>query len=329
LNLEARLLRCWYEGRGGCLLLLPLSWLFAALAALRRAWHTWRGPARLPVPVIVVGNITVGGTGKTPLVLWLVERLRAAGRRPGVISRGYGGAAGVPVEVRPDSAPAVAGDEPLLVARRGLCPVWIGRRRHAAGLALLAAHPEVDVIVSDDGLQHYALARDIELAVVDGRRGFGNGRRLPAGPLREPVARLAEVDAVVINGEGGIPAPGVPVYPMRLVAGGLYNLARPSWHEPASYFVGQRAHAVAAIGNPARFFALLDQLGITAAAHAFPDHHPFRADDLPAGTVIMTEKDAVKCAAFGREDLWVLPVDAEVSEGLEQQILAKLETRHG
>ncbi|MFA5082165.1 MAG: tetraacyldisaccharide 4'-kinase [Hydrogenophilaceae bacterium] len=329
MSLEARLLRCWYSGRGWCWVLIPFSLLFWLVSRLRRAFYSLRPVDRMPIPVIVVGNIAVGGTGKTPLVLWLVEHLRGAGHRPGVISRGYAASAREAVEVGPDSDPAVVGDEPVLIARRGRCPVWVGRRRTEAGSDLLRAHPEVDVIVSDDGLQHYALARDMEIVVVDGRRGFGNGLLLPAGPLREGRSRLGSVDAVVVNGDGAMTGSGVPVYAMRLAGGRIYKLNEPSRTEAPGYFAGRPVHAVAAIGNPSRFFESLDRQGIAAVPHAFPDHHPFRPDDLPGGTVIMTEKDAVKCAAFGHDDIWVFAVDAEVSEGLEQQVLAKLDAHHG
>lgn len=262
-------------------------------------------------------------------MIWLVERLRAAGHRPGVISRGYGAAADAAVAVRGDSDPARVGDEPVLIARRTGCPVWVGRRRRVAAQALLYACPEVDVIVSDDGLQHYALARDVEVVVVDGRRGLGNGLLLPAGPLREPAARLAKADALVVNGPQLARTYRLPTYAMQLVAGQFYNLAAPDRRVGPEYFDGRVVHAVAAIGHPERFFDALEALGLAGIRHAFPDHHAFQAGDLPAGAVVMTEKDAVKCAAFGREDIWVLPVDAHVSDGLERQVLEKLVTHHG
>jgi len=303
--------------------------LFGGIGRLRRLFHSLRPSRRLPVPVIVVGNISVGGTGKTPLVLWLVERLRAAGYRPGVISRGYGAHGRSAAAVAPEDDPVVVGDEPILIARRGACPVWVAKRRLDAGLGLLGAHPEVDVIVADDGLQHYALPRDLEIAVVDGQRGFGNGLLLPAGPLREGRSRLASVDAVVVNGANPRLEFDAPTFVMRLNGGRLYRLDRPEVDETPGYFASRPVHAVAAIGNPSRFFEALGRLGIPITPHAFPDHHRFRPDELPAGTVIMTEKDAVKCVAFGREDIWVYAVDAEVSEGLEQIILKKLDAHHG
>lgn len=330
------LARCWF-GRGPAWLrwslapLYPLSLLFRVLVALRRALYRvgLLKAVRLPVPVIVVGNLSVGGSGKTPLALALVDWLRQAGYVPGLISRGYGGRAREVMPVRPDSDPALVGDEPVLLARRAGCPVWIGRRRGQAGQQLLAFHPEVDVILTDDGLQHYALARDMEIVVVDGERGFGNGRLLPAGPLREPLSRLAEVDAVVINGGAGSLSFPVPAFSMALAGHSLVNLARPDLVVPPSHFRGGKVHALAGIGNPDRFFARLTALGLEIEPRSFPDHHGFVAADLPPGTVIMTEKDAVKCAAFGRPDAWFLAVDAEVDGGLNTLLLTVLKARHG
>ncbi len=309
-----------------------LAALFIALVHLRRLAYRHRllPVHRLAVPVIVVGNISVGGTGKTPLVLWLVRVLKQAGWRPGIISRGYGGRSKGPCPVRPDSDPAEVGDEPLLLARRARVPVWIGRRRALAGKGLLAAHPEVNVLIADDGLQHYALARDLEIAVVDGERRFGNGWPLPAGPLRELPSRLNTVDAVVVH--GGEPHwLGVcpPVYRMRLEPTRLYHLRDPGRTLPLSWLNGRRLHAVAGIGHPERFFALLRALGAEVEPHAFADHHPFTGRDLPHGTVVMTEKDAVKCAAFGRADDWVLEVDASVDSGLQTYVCNRLMLDHG
>jgi tetraacyldisaccharide 4'-kinase len=334
LTVAERLAACWYgDAAGGrwCRWLLPLALLFRAAAALRRVLYAraWLPAARMPVPVLVVGNITAGGTGKTPLVIWLAARLRAAGHRPGVISRGYGGRAAAPRAVDPDSDPAVVGDEPLLLARRTGCPVWIGRQRAPAAKALLAAHPEVDVLLCDDGLQHYALARDLEIAVLDGARGLGNGLPLPAGPLRESVGRLDRVDAIVLNGPGDRQAVQVPQFSMRLVGARFRNLCDPGREEPAAFFSGRDVHVLAGIGNPARFFQAVSALGVQARRRAFPDHHRFGPEDLPAGCVIMTEKDAVKCAPFAHADVWMLPVDAEVDPGLETLILDSLESRHG
>ncbi|MEW5786422.1 MAG: tetraacyldisaccharide 4'-kinase [Pseudomonadota bacterium] len=318
------LARCWYGDcpagwRLAVLLLLPFSLLFFMLAGLRRLAyrHGLRASQRLPVPVIVVGNLTAGGAGKTPLTLALVDLLRRSGWQPGVISRGHGADTRVPRPVLADSTADQVGDEPLLIARRSGAPVWVGRRRAQAGQALLAAHPEVNVLVADDGLQHLALARDVELVVVDGERGFGNGLPLPAGPLREPISRLASVSAVVVNGGPGCAGDyPVPCFAMALVGHHFVNLVHPEWRVAAGHFRG-RVHALAGIGHPQRFFRRLAELGLDVDPHPFPDHHAYVAADLPPGTVLMTEKDAVKCAAFARDDCWFLAVDAEVEGGLK------------
>lgn len=319
-------------GWPGQLWRLPLAGLFVVLAGLRRQAYRHRllPVHRLPVPVIVVGNISVGGTGKTPLTLWLVRSLLLAGWRPGIISRGYGGSEIGPAPVHVDSDPAEVGDEPLLLARCAGVPVWIARRRVQAGRGLLGAHPEVNVLVADDGLQHYALDRDIEIAVVDGVRRFGNGWPLPAGPLREMPGRLDTVDAVVVHGgDGGWLQVQAPVYRMHLEPTRLHHLRDPGRTQPLDWLTGRRVHAVAGIGHPERFFALLRRLGAEVEPHVFPDHHAYSAGDLPPGTVVMTEKDAVKCAGFARPDAWVLEVDAVVDPGLQTRIFHLLAPRHG
>lgn len=323
----------WYRISPLHLGLWPLSLMFAALAALRRGLYRAGVLAvtRLPVPVIVVGNINVGGTGKTPLVIWLAQWLRGRGYRPGIVCRGYGGSAGSPQRAAADSDPGVVGDEAVLLARRCGCPVWVGARRAAAARALLAAHPECDAVISDDGLQHYALARDVEIAVIDGERGFGNGMLLPAGPLREPLQRLARVDALVVNGAALFPRivlpSGVPAFEMTLGGRTFYAPLNPARHAGPEQFAGQRVHAVAAIGNPRRFFNHLRELGISLTCRPFPDHHAFEAADLDcanADAVLMTEKDAVKCERFGSEKFWALRIDAEVDLALGELILRKL-----
>lgn len=308
-------------------LLLPLNGLFVLGAAYKRRSTQ---AVRLPVPVIVVGNITVGGAGKTPLTIALALALRERGYRPGIVSRGYGGSNSTPRAVAVDADPAEVGDEPLLLARHTGVPVWVGRDRAAAGQALLAAHPEVDVLLCDDGLQHYRLARDVELAVFD-RRGAGNGWRLPLGPLREPLARLAEVDAVVSNGPvaAGLVAP-VPLFEMHLRPGEFLSLADAAVHCPKEAFFGKRLHAVAGIGDPQRFFNTLRGLGLRFEAHPFPDHHAYSADDLdfgPDAVLLMTEKDAVKCSALTAAEIWVLPVVAELPPALIDLIQEKLRGR--
>lgn len=324
--------RQWQRRGIGSLLLLPLAAVFGLVGAARRACyrHGLLRSARLPVPVIVVGNIAVGGTGKTPLVLWLCDALIRLGHRPGIITRGYRGSATQPSAVPPDGDAAYYGDEAVLLAQHSGCPVWVGRRRAAAGRALLAAHPACDILVSDDGLQHYALARDFEIAVVDGTREHGNGRLLPAGPLREPVSRLATVDAVVVNGAAPANDAERPHYRMDLVGDQLVRLREPAHRMPVSALRGRPVHAVAGIGNPARFFAHLERLGLDVMPHPFPDHHPYAAQDfafVDGAPVVMTEKDAVKCIPHAGDDWWVLPVAARVDAGLVPQLLRTLENR--
>ncbi|HZX32565.1 MAG TPA: tetraacyldisaccharide 4'-kinase, partial [Rhodocyclaceae bacterium] len=283
---------------------------------------------RLPVPVIVVGNITVGGAGKTPLTLWLAGELLRRGRHPGIVSRGYGGGAREPRPVPVDADPGVVGDEPLLLARRSGVPVWVGGDRAAAARALLAAHPAVDVILCDDGLQHYRLGRDAEVAVFDGR-GPGNGWRLPMGPLREPLSRLASVDAVVCNGLAGLATP-VPRFDMVLRPGNFHALGDSQVVCAADELKGKPLHAVAGIGDPDRFFRTLEGLGLQFSHHPFPDHHAYCAADLnfgPDAAVLMTEKDAVKCAGFAAGEAWVLPVEADVSPALVDTLLEKISGR--
>ena len=308
-------------------LLAPLAAVYSALAATNRARAR---PERLPVPVIVVGNLTVGGAGKTPLTIWLAGQLRTRGWRPGIVSRGYGSDHAEARPVTGGSLPAEVGDEPILLRRRSGVPVWVGNDRVAAGRALLAASPEVNVILCDDGLQHYRLARDVELAVFDGR-GAGNGWCLPAGPLREPLARLAGVAAVVCNGlpDERIPA-ALPRFDMRLQPGAFYRLDDPRQVCAAGDLAGRRLHALAGIGDPGRFFRTLEALGLSCTHHPFPDHHAYCASDLAFasnGVLLMTEKDAVKCVGLTAGETWVLPVDAELAPALVDLILEKLRGR--
>lgn len=315
----------WYRrAHPVSLLLLPLSWLYC-LVALGRRWayrRGWLRSHRLPVPVIVVGNLSVGGTGKTPLVLWLTELLRREGWQPGIVLRGYGGTSpSWPRRVTPQSDPGQVGDEAVLLARRSACAVAAGPDRLAAA-ALLLGEAGCDIIVSDDGLQHYRLQRDLELLVVDAARGFGNRRCLPAGPLREPIARARHVDLILCNGgpcEGG--------EPMELVPGPAVNLRDARLTQSLDDWRGRRVTAVAGIGNPARFFAMLRQAGLELDERPYPDHHRFQArdaEDWPAGPVLMTEKDAVKCAAFARTDHWYVPVEARLDSGSERRLLERL-----
>jgi tetraacyldisaccharide 4'-kinase len=334
MRLSDRLEAAWYAPRVTPLaaLLAPAALLYAAIVALRRIGYRagLLRTERLPVPVVVVGNVTVGGTGKTPLVRALADALQADGFRPGLVSRGYGGASAAPRAVTADDDPRVVGDEPLLLAATGL-PVWIARNRPAAVRALLAAHPDRDVVIADDGLQHYALPRAFEIAVVDSGRALGNGLMLPAGPLREPAARLGEVDAVVRVVPWGSPLPASPDRGRDSVTAHeplpWVNLARPdAVADPEAWRRGP-VHAVAGTGNPGRFFDLLRTLGLAPVRHAFPDHHAFTPADIAfpgAVAVLMTEKDAVKCRAFADERCWYLPIRARVDPALVALIEEKL-----
>ena len=339
-------MRAWFDSEwqklgGGALIFLPLTVIFAAAVALRRMLYRARIlPAwRASVPVIVVGNISVGGTGKTPLALAILDLLQRRGWNPGVIARGYGRVPpgehdprGV-VRVYPDIAtPELFGDEPVLIARRSRVPEYVSPDRPAAARALLAAHPEVDVLVSDDGLQHYALARDVELAVVDGERRFGNGLMLPSGPLREPVSRLKSVDAVVVNGGAlaGLESPGRRTFAMHLASERFSRLASNQDLAPAEFGLmarGRQVVAVAGIGNPQRFFDHLAALGVQAQTRAFDDHYHYQPGDLKlpgAEIVVMTEKDAVKCAAFADARMWFLRVEASLPADFDDFLLTRL-----
>ncbi len=312
MSLATRLPQIWYGAASPPLWLRALVPVYRGLRASHRAPYAlgWRKPVRLPVPVVVVGNVTVGGTGKTPLVIALVDALRARGHTPGVISRGYGASASTPRLIDDDSDAASFGDEPVLIAQASGAPVAVGRNRVAAAKLLLARHA-CDVIVADDGLQHYPLFRNVEICVIDGARRFGNGLLLPAGPLREPLTRLDRVDFRICN--DGVAHAGE--IPMRLVGDTAVALGDASRNRSLREFAGQRVHAVAGIGNPARFFSMLRAAGIDAIEHAFPDHHVFSQTDLAFGDelpVLMTQKDAVKCRAFAGAALWYVPVCAEL-----------------
>ncbi|WP_110664902.1 tetraacyldisaccharide 4'-kinase [Salinicola halophilus] len=321
-----RLERAWYRDAGWLSLLTPLEALYRWLARRRRERfeNGRRTIWRAPVPVIIVGNLTVGGTGKSPLVARLVRDLEAAGWQPGIVSRGYGGkAASYPLLVTSDTSVAESGDEPLMLAQQTGVAVAVAPDRPRAARALLE-RCGCDILVSDDGLQHYALGRTLELVVVDGRRGLGNRRCLPRGPLREPVARLDEFDALI--GNGGFEAidardgVGVPRFDMRIVprqwrhlaSGRVLPISSPPFGE-------QPVEALAGIGHPQRFFDTLTALGVNHRPHAFGDHHRFAPEDLPAGRgpVVMTAKDGVKCQSWADERCWVLDVEAELDDAFD------------
>jgi tetraacyldisaccharide 4'-kinase len=321
--------RLWYGRRRFVWPLLPLSALFCAGVWLRRQayFRGWLRRVRLEVPVVVVGNIVVGGAGKTPLVAWLANYVAEAGWRPGIVSRGYGGRSREwPRDVTAESDAAEVGDEPVLLARRCPCPVAVGPDRVSAARRLVELHG-CNLIVCDDGLQHYALERDVEVVVLDGVRRFGNGCCLPAGPLREPPSGLRRSGVVSVC-NGGVPGPGE--LGMRLAPGALWNLRSPGTSSTLGEFAGREVHAVAGIANPARFFGMLEAAGMRIHRHPYPDHHRFLmrdidfADCLP---VLMTEKDAVKCSSFADRRHWAVPVAAIPDPALGQVVLDRLRAR--
>ncbi len=321
--MQALVNKIWYEGHPLRWLLLPFSVLFALITAIRRSLFRLglKSQTALPVPVIVVGNITVGGSGKTPTVIYLIELLRQQGFNPGVISRGYGvDIQGVKVVTTADSAAAV-GDEPAMIVARTDVPMVVGAKRVDTAKALLAEFA-VDVIICDDGLQHYALGRDIELVVIDGKRGLGNQHLLPAGPLREGAWRLNQVDFVVVNGG---PAQANQ-YEMQLSPSAVLpvNPKAEAMFDPTQPVV-----AMAGIGHPARFFETLTQQGIQLAlCHGFDDHQAYDKHVLcelaASRPLMMTEKDAVKCRDFAQENWWYLAVDAKLSPQFDQQLLSRV-----
>ena len=317
-------MKFWY-GRGAVAWLLwPASLVFFFLVLTRRSlyWLRLLKSEHPGIPVIVVGNITVGGTGKTPLVIWIAEFLRSKGWSPAIISRGYGAKVVTPRAATLASEAAEVGDEPIVLARRSGCPVWVGPDRVQVAAALRAAQPEVNVLVLDDGLQHYRLRRDIEIAVVDSR-GLGNGFLLPAGPLREPRFRLRSVDAVVAHGNFA-----AKDFAMSLAGDELHRMTDARERRPLKAFAGQKVHAAAGIGDPNRFFLHLARAGIKVIPHPFPDHHPFSERDLEFDDglpVILTEKDAVKLRRAARPDWWVLPVSARLDPGFGAWLLRKLD----
>ena len=330
MSIAERLLQAWYSGHPLLLLLRPLEWLYRWVVGRRRkAFLAGQGDIyRAPVPVIVVGNITLGGTGKTPLILWLIEHCRARGLRVGVVSRGYGAQPpSLPWRVQAHHTATISGDEPLLIVQRTGVSLMIDPDRGRAVRELLANEP-LDLILSDDGLQHYRLARDLELVLLDAARGLGNRRCLPAGPLREPVERLQSVDALLSNGAA---ADTPESFALQLQPAALVNLVSAQAVGLDHFPSGQALHALAGIGNPQRFFKTLEGLHWRPVAHAFADHAEFSAQALafsPSLPVVMTEKDAVKCRAFAADDWFYLAVDAVPSATFiawfDQQLLRLL-----
>ncbi|HET6724435.1 MAG TPA: tetraacyldisaccharide 4'-kinase [Gammaproteobacteria bacterium] len=326
-RLENSLLSTWYAHKRPPFGLQLLAHLFRGTSALRRGAyaHGVLPSRRVSVPVVVVGNITVGGSGKTPLTIWLAQALAERGIHPGIVTRGYGGNARQwPRDVLPTSSAGEVGDEAVLLARAARCPVVAGPDRAAAAARLLD-HTPVDVILADDGLQHYALARDFEIAVIDGERGLGNGWALPAGPLREPVARLDRVDAIVIKGGADkIAIPGA--LSMALALCDAQSIAGDE-RRPLASFRGTPVHAVAGIGNPEQFFAALRAAGLDIVPHPLPDHAALTLDDVEfedERPVLMTEKDAVKLPAVFGGQLWVVPAEAQLPKAEADDLLTRI-----
>jgi tetraacyldisaccharide 4'-kinase len=330
--MRGALTRLWYGNARAAALLAPLAALYGAATRLRRRAYEL-GLLRaygVGCSVIVVGNLTVGGTGKTPLVAWLARQLQAQGYRVGIVSRGYGSRARAARLVDANSTWEEVGDEPLWLAQSTGCMTAVGTDRVAAGRLLSARG--INVIVSDDGLQHLRLLADCRIAVVDGERGFGNGRLLPAGPLREPIGALRHADAVVVNGAelgATLSASDAPLIKMQLVLSAVLALAGGA-RRTLECFRGTRVHAVAGIGHPARFFRALRACGIEVIEHAFADHHALVASELEFGDdlpVLMTEKDAVKCRSLADARLWCVPVTVQMTDAHSQELLARVTGR--
>ena len=345
----------WYRRNIISYILLPFSFVYRMFISLRRSYYKYFSSAKFSVPIVVVGNITVGGAGKTPLVIYLIEILKDHGYRPGVISRGYGRKIKIDsIDVTSESKVEEVGDEALLILRHAKCPIVIGSDRLIAAKKLLEVY-NCNVIISDDGLQHYALPRYIEIAVVDAQIEFGNGFCLPAGPLREPISRLRQVGFIVKNFNTDLPSdrskycgsrrPSLETqrgklqpalsdsveHSMVLESTGFHNLKNSAYVKTAEGFKGQVIHAVAGIGNPKKFFQILRQLGLTIIEHPFPDHHMFRLDDFPFKNeiVIMTEKDAVKCDTIANENFWYMEAKAKPSDKFVDVLLKRLKEFHG
>ena len=314
----------WYTQKKPLWYLLPISYLYLLLVKLRQYYYRFFFKIKkISVPVVIIGNITVGGTGKTPLVIYLSTLLKEAGFKPGIISRGYKGKHQSPTIVEETSDPLLVGDEALLIKQKTKCPMVVGKNRSAAAKKLVDEYP-IDIILSDDGLQHYALARDLEIAVIDSTRQFGNGAYLPVGPLREPVSRLKTVDFVIVNNGTNL---SLTPYSLSYLPNSLFQINNPENTLKWEDLKGKTVHAVAGIGNTDRFFSLLIEQGLTIIPHPYPDHHFFQAKDIEFSDdnyVIMTEKDAVKCCFLSNDRHFALAIDASVSKDFEKAFLTRL-----
>ncbi len=316
--------KIWYKTHPLRWLLSPLSALFRIITVFLRSYYRLSLCTRqsVSVPVIIIGNISIGGTGKTPFVIWLAKQLQQHGFTPGIISRGYGGASkNYPLLVNNNSDPVSVGDESIIIARHTGCPMAVSPKRTEA-LTILFEQSDCDIIISDDGLQHYSLARDMEIIVVDAERRFGNKCCIPAGPLRESLSRLQNVDFIVYNG-----TTNNDLFNMILSANYAFNLLNPSIIKYLTEFSGSDVHGIAGIGNPKRFFYLLTKFGINVIPHEFDDHYLFQSNDVNFDddkAILMTEKDAAKCQYFACHNMWYIPITASVSGGLKQLIIQKL-----
>jgi tetraacyldisaccharide 4'-kinase len=327
--MERWLTQNWYRSPGGASLLAPLGWLYGSITAVRRQAYA-SGLLRshaVGKPVIVVGNLSVGGTGKTPVVAWLAERLSAEGVKVGIVSRGHGRSTRDVRFVHDDADWREVGDEPLLLRRLTGCDTVVAIDRVAGARHLVRSG--ADLVICDDGLQHLRLARDCEIVVIDGARGFGNGRLLPAGPLREPASRIRKARLVIVNGVAEHPSLNELPDAFQMVLSGnrARRLDELDGPVPLEHFRGKRVHAVAGIGHPERFFRHLSVFGMDVVEHAFPDHHPFAAADLEFGDqqpVLMTQKDAVKCRSFAGPRLWYVPVVAHFAEDHGRKLLDRV-----